>query len=154
MIYIYQLTANLRSMRWYFCFFMSWLFATIRIAILKLSWSNSLSSCKISIIFLRLKEIGCGRVLRTHSLLKTRTRNKLLIVAILELNHVESLTLRFHHWHCTGWLSKSTAIDLPCVSTLLYLLPWRYPSIKYPFHQALRHHHLVVLGLVLLLITR
>jgi hypothetical protein len=58
-IYIQQLTANLRSMRWYLCLFsiMYLFFARIRIAILKVSWSNSLPSRKIFIILLTLKEL-------------------------------------------------------------------------------------------------
>ena len=69
--FIYQLTANLRSMKWYFCFLptICWLHAAIRIAIFKHSWSISRSSSKIFLILTRFKEIRYGRVLRTHSLL-------------------------------------------------------------------------------------
>ena len=77
---ILELTTNLRSMKWYFylCSIIFLLHATIRIAILKLSCSISVSSRKIFIIFLRLKVIGYGRVLVTHSLLQKKKNKKLI----------------------------------------------------------------------------
>ena len=75
---ISELTANLRSMKWYFCLcsIISLLHATIRIAILKLSCSISVFSRKIFIIFLRLKVIEYGRVLRIHSLLQKKEKQE------------------------------------------------------------------------------
>jgi hypothetical protein len=50
------------------------LHATVRTAILKHPQCMGLLSSKISLIVLRLIEIGYGVVLRTHSLLKNQGR--------------------------------------------------------------------------------
>ena len=78
--FLFQLTANLRSMKWYFCFFiaMSWLHTTIRIAIFKHSWSISRSSFKIFLILLRFKEIRYGQYFVQTLCYKTRLRSKLI----------------------------------------------------------------------------
>ena len=55
---------------------MDWFHTAIRIAILKQSWSISIFSSKIFLIFVGLKEIGYGRVLWTHTLLKNKNKEQ------------------------------------------------------------------------------
>jgi hypothetical protein len=74
----YQLTQNWRSMKWYFSSTsnLAMLHATVRTAMLKQSRSIGLFGSKISLIVLRVIEIGYGLLLRTHCFLKSRNQNR------------------------------------------------------------------------------